>query len=297
MDRPLKLYWGNNRGDNFTTATAQGEQDALAVGYDFIRVEGNVFSSQQPNTVPLKLYWHPNRGDNFTTATDQGEKDAHDVGYHFIRIEGFVYPNQQKDTIPLKLYWSPEREDNFLTATEQGEKDAKEAGYIFIRNEGFITSSPGFSAIQGRTEMDFGGGKHGASHATLDPSGILTVLTQTWTNSPFQGFTMGVKVWGLDQNQTLLLETSGGPGPYGVDGHMVPFGAPSFRPDSFTQQFPAATAAEVRELRVFVFHAPKWRIVEIVRQAGEVAKNLTEAIDDFCKKNPEICAMVKAALI
>jgi hypothetical protein len=34
-----RLLWDPNRGDNFTTATAQGEQDALAAGYFFIRNE------------------------------------------------------------------------------------------------------------------------------------------------------------------------------------------------------------------------------------------------------------------
>jgi hypothetical protein len=108
---------------------------------------------------------------------------------------------------------------------------------------------------------------------------------------------MGVKVWGLDQNQQLLLETSGGPGPYGVDGHSVPFGAPSRRSDPFTQQFDPTTASRVVELRVAVFHAPKWRIVEIINQAGDVAKDFAQAIDEFCKKNPDVCAIVKQAVM
>lgn len=90
MDTALRLYWGPNRGDNFTTATAQGVQDALAAGYIFIRIEGYTFASSQPNTVPLKLYWNPFRGDNFVTATAQGEQDALAVGYGLVRVEGYV---------------------------------------------------------------------------------------------------------------------------------------------------------------------------------------------------------------
>jgi hypothetical protein len=297
MDIPLKLYWDDNRGDNFVTATVQGEHDALAVGYRLVRVEGKVFSHQQPNTTPLKLYWHPGRGDNFTTATADGEKSARDAGYQFIRVEGFVHATQQPNTVPLKLYWNPQREDNFSTATPEGENSALNAGYTFVRTEGFVESVEKRSAIFGRAERDFGGGKHGIANASLDANGSLTVMTQTWTNSPFQGFTMGVKVWGLDKNQQLLLETSGGPGPYGVDGKQVPFGAPSARTDPFTQQFDAALAANVMELRIAVFHAPKNRIIAIVTQAGDVVGDFTRAIEEFCKKNPDVCAGVKALVL
>jgi hypothetical protein len=89
---PLNVYWSWARGDNFTTATAQGENDALGAGYIFIRTEGYVFSSPQPGTVPLKSFWSWARGDNFTTATAQGEADALAAGYSFVRIEGFVFP-------------------------------------------------------------------------------------------------------------------------------------------------------------------------------------------------------------
>ncbi len=53
---PLKLYWSPQRGDNFTTGTTKGEQDALAAGYTFARVEGYAFTKQVAGTVPLKLY-------------------------------------------------------------------------------------------------------------------------------------------------------------------------------------------------------------------------------------------------
>ena len=43
---PLMLYWSAQRGDNFTTATAQGQADAQAAGYAYVRVEGYVFPAQ-----------------------------------------------------------------------------------------------------------------------------------------------------------------------------------------------------------------------------------------------------------
>jgi len=89
---PLKLFWSSDRKDNFSTSTAQGEADALAVGYKFIRVEGYVFQEQAAGMVPLKLFWSSDRKDNFSTSTAQGEADALAVGYRFIRVEGYVRP-------------------------------------------------------------------------------------------------------------------------------------------------------------------------------------------------------------
>ncbi len=135
---PLKTYWHSGRNDNFTTATAVGEQSAVGVGYQFIRIEGYVFPTQQPGTVPLKLYWSGARNDNFTTATAAGDQAAQGAGYQLIRVEGYVYPTQQTGTVPLKLFWSAARNDNFTTATFQGEQDAKAAGYQFVSVEGYV---------------------------------------------------------------------------------------------------------------------------------------------------------------
>lgn len=40
---PLYLFWNAARGDNFTTATQAGVNEAWAAGYGFARVEGYVF--------------------------------------------------------------------------------------------------------------------------------------------------------------------------------------------------------------------------------------------------------------
>ena len=44
--KALKVYWNPDREDNFTTSTQQGEADAKAAGYQFIRIEGYVYSSR-----------------------------------------------------------------------------------------------------------------------------------------------------------------------------------------------------------------------------------------------------------
>ena len=43
---PLALYWHSGRGDFFSTATSQGERDALAAGYKLVRTEGFIFPPQ-----------------------------------------------------------------------------------------------------------------------------------------------------------------------------------------------------------------------------------------------------------
>ncbi len=138
---PLNLFWNSERKDNFTIATAHGAQDAIAAGYKFVRVEGQVHSDVQPLTVPLKLYWNIARGDNLTIATAQAEQDAIAAGYQFVRAEGYIYPTQQLDTVPLRLFWSPDRECNFLTANLESEQSAIAAGYRFVRVEGFVYPS------------------------------------------------------------------------------------------------------------------------------------------------------------
>jgi hypothetical protein len=135
---PLKLFWNPDREDNFTTASTEGEQAALATGYVFVRNEGYVFAAQQPNTIPLKLFWNEAREDNCVIASAQGEQDALAAGYIFVRIEGYIFADEQPGTMPLKLFWSAARGDNFTTGTVQGEQDALAAGYSFARIEGHV---------------------------------------------------------------------------------------------------------------------------------------------------------------
>ncbi len=90
---PIKLFWSDEYGDNFSTASNQGEQDAKNAGYRYIRSEGYVALDSAAGLVPLKLFWSDERNDNFTTATKVGEQDALNANYKFVRIEGWVKPN------------------------------------------------------------------------------------------------------------------------------------------------------------------------------------------------------------
>ena len=53
---PLYLYWNSNRLDNCLVATDQGKLEQSRSGYQFVRNEGWVLSTPEPNTIPLKLY-------------------------------------------------------------------------------------------------------------------------------------------------------------------------------------------------------------------------------------------------
>lgn len=135
---PLKLFWNSARGDNFTTATPDGERAAVDAGYQYVRVEGYVFRTQQPGTVPLKLYYSEAREDNYTTAADQGAEAAEAAGYKYVRVEGYVYSTQKSGTVALKNYWNADHGDNFTTATAVGERDALGGNYRFAWIEGYI---------------------------------------------------------------------------------------------------------------------------------------------------------------
>lgn len=91
----LKLYWSDKRRDNFSTATAIGQQSAVDAGYRFVGIDGYIFTTQKPGTVPLNLYWNPAREDNMSVASATAIQAAQSQGYEFVRTEGYVYPAEQ----------------------------------------------------------------------------------------------------------------------------------------------------------------------------------------------------------
>lgn len=135
----LYLYYSGQRGDNFSTASIRGIQDATGAGYGLVRKQGCVLTEQHPGTVPLKLYWHGGRGDNFTTATGAG--DAQAAGYQFVRTVGYIYTSPNSNRTPLRLHWSAARGDNFISSTSQGATAAQAANYRSVRTEGYIANS------------------------------------------------------------------------------------------------------------------------------------------------------------
>lgn len=89
---PLKTFYSPNRADHYATATAAGEQSALAAGYHLVGTEGYVYPSAVSGTVGLQSYWHAGRGDHFTTLSRSAV--ALEAGYELVRTEGFAIPLQ-----------------------------------------------------------------------------------------------------------------------------------------------------------------------------------------------------------
>jgi hypothetical protein len=147
---PLELFW--NGHDNFTTATAQGEADAKAAGYHFIRIEGYVFANPQSDTVPLKQYWSAKRRDYMLLGGALSKTLEKNAAYQLVRIEGYAYAKPQPDAVPLKRFKQGAR-DNVTTATAQGEKDALTAGYAFQRVEAYVIPAPGNSNVTTQTPL------------------------------------------------------------------------------------------------------------------------------------------------
>jgi hypothetical protein len=87
---PLELYQQPHGGDSLTTASSSVERDALAAGYEFVRVEGYIFTSSEAGTVPLKLFHNAALDDYLTTASKEDESAATGSGYEFVRTEGYV---------------------------------------------------------------------------------------------------------------------------------------------------------------------------------------------------------------
>lgn len=177
----LKLYFGGVHGDNFTTATSEGERDAKNSGYRYARIECFIFRTQVAGTVPLKLYYSDQRNDNYTTATETGERNAKAAGYRYVRIEGYIFAKEEPYTVPLKLYYSDARGDNFTTASAEGERDAKLAGYRYAGIEGYVIPAT----------VDIGAGDDvvvapPAAGTSLNLTGAWTVVIQS-TGDPLQG--------------------------------------------------------------------------------------------------------------
>jgi hypothetical protein len=271
----LKLYWEPGREDNFSTATAQGEADALAAGYYFVRTEAYLFPSSQPGTVPLNQYWSAARGDNFVTATPQGEADALAAGYSFVRVEGYVYPSPQPNTVPLKLFWSGGRGDNFTTATAQGEADALAAGYYFARIEGYVSAKP--VSIDIDLDSDLGAGHYMTTHGVMLQTGHIDAQTRTQTVTWLGGFTGGVQIFFEDANGFTIgasqIHT------FSVDGRLI---GNSDRTDYWPEEIDPGVAARTTALHVQHFWAPQYQtFANLVNTAVTLGRPVVDLIKDI----------------
>jgi hypothetical protein len=213
---PLKLFW--NGHDNFTTATAQGEADAKAGGYKFIRIEGYVFANPQSNTVPLNQYWSAKRHDYMLLGKPLPMTLGNRGAYQPVRIEGYAYSQPQPGTVPLKRFKQGAR-DNFTTATAQGENDALEAGYVVQRIEAYVIPTPGYLnvatqmtnyALISQKGIVLKGGDRFNTPGTFRPPVEITIVAGTDSTNLRIGYAADQVIfnWERDRDQ---LRINGGP--------------------------------------------------------------------------------------
>jgi hypothetical protein len=198
----LKLYYSDSGGDNFTTASDEGERAARGAGYRFARVECYLLRDKTPGSVPLKLFYGESRRDNFTTATEDGERDARASGYRYVRDEGYLYPDERPGTVPLKLYYSDARGDNFTTATAEGERDAKAAGYRYVRVEGYVfANNKGGGSVGNAGNLNLAGNWAVTIQSTGDPLQGDWTRTDRWEFSNLGGGKWRVRMTVLSARQ------------------------------------------------------------------------------------------------
>jgi predicted acylesterase/phospholipase RssA len=183
--KDLKLYWNNRLSDNYSTADGAGENTARINGYNFIRVQGQVYIGPAPGLEPLKMFWHESRGDAYLTATEEGASDAIIAGYTFRGIQGYVPRGSKHGTVPLKVYWNAARQDHFTAVAIKEEQDAADAGYQFVRIEGHIfpsfeaatsvTTTPPLTRPTGPLDNPIGGPTGGGSGQS---GGLLIVRSR-----------------------------------------------------------------------------------------------------------------------
>lgn len=91
-------------------------------GYNFVRIEGQVFSSGRPGTVPLYRYYRTQTYKHFYT-TDWNELRNGSGDYRYEGVACYVFPRdrQYPGTIPLYRYYNIGNGAHFYTTTPQAE--------------------------------------------------------------------------------------------------------------------------------------------------------------------------------
>ena len=134
------------------------------------------------------------------------------------------------------------------------------------------TVSSGTTNIKGKDYM--------ATEVTLSTTasgGLITGKTVIWTENKLSGFTGGVDVALLDQNNNVLHISE--LHKYGVNGKWIP-GAPSSRTEPWNEPVPQEVMAQVSKIAIVHRHTPKNRLpglIKNLKQLAEHIKNVAEA--------------------
>jgi hypothetical protein len=136
-----------------------------------------------------------------------------------------------------------------------------------------VPLKPAFPITASRHD-DVAGG-HMETSITLYNTGRMDGVTRTWTNVDFSGFTGGVCVVLIGDNNHRLWVS--GLHTYGVDGDKIPFKV-SDRTEGWDEQVPQELLNQVRGVAIVQRHAPDPRLPDWLKTAGEALEEIKPII-------------------
>ena len=96
--------------------------------------------------------------------------------------------------------------------------------------------------------------------STTPSGGLLYSKTRIWSKNYLNGFTGGVEVVLLDENDNFLFITN--LRKYGVNGRWIP-GAPDSRTETWNETIPTDVMTRVKKIAIYHRHTPKSRLTEL----------------------------------
>jgi hypothetical protein len=134
---PLDLFENLATGDRLSLAAGGSVDKARAAGYQLLRGQARVFTTEAPGMARLKLYVNDANDLRETLATPQSEREALAADFVFEAGQGWVWIDPRPGAVTLKLYRNNDTGRTSLTASPQDEQDASAKGYHFVRIEGY----------------------------------------------------------------------------------------------------------------------------------------------------------------
>ncbi|BCY09339.1 hypothetical protein [Actinoplanes sp. L3-i22] len=128
--------------------------------------------------------------------------------------------------------------------------------------------------------------------ANLTQSGQLQATTHVQATNLFGGVTTGTLILVADETGAIIARS--GLQQIGVDGTWVPF-KESNRTVGWGEDFGTDVANRGRALYVAHFHAGRNRLVEDLNEIFGAVADVAAFVENFCAKNPDLCAAVAAA--
>ena len=141
--RPLRLFFSDQRLDNYTAAAPQGVLNAQSSGYRDAGVIGHLETAGLPGTKPLFCYFDPVTGDNLVSDLGRpagyGECNLGADG----NVEGFVYQSPQAGTVALNFWINDlDRRDAHTVTDVQSDGELIAQNYRKVRTIGHVFRQP-----------------------------------------------------------------------------------------------------------------------------------------------------------